>query len=137
MANLNALMESLVAAQNHPPLAQPQQIMIASEASTVPIFVTSVTVVQNRMPQGYPWGMPKNFMPEGYNLDAPVAPVFYAAATPSPHVVHVSPAARNEIHYVAPPSVNAMPFVNDEVYRPVPPPSESVGFYDRLDDFQD
>ena len=45
--------------------------------------------------------------------------------------------ARKEIHYTAPPSVNAMPFVNDEVYRPAPPPSESMGFYDCLDDFQD
>ena len=51
-------------------------------------------------------------------------------------MVHVTPAARNEIHYAAPPSVNAMSFVNDEVYRLVPPPSESMGFYDRLDDFQ-
>ena len=49
--------------------------------------------------------------------------------------MHVTLAARNEIHYVAPPSVNVMPFVHDEVYRLVPPPSESVGFYDRLDDF--
>ena len=52
-------------------------------------------------------------------------------------MVHVTPMARNEIHYTAPPSVNAMLFSNDEVYRHVPPPSESMGFYDRLDDFQD
>ena len=52
-------------------------------------------------------------------------------------MVHVTPMARKEIHYIAPPSVNAMPFVNDEVYRLAPPPSESMGFYDRLDDFQD
>ena len=52
-------------------------------------------------------------------------------------MVHVTPMARNEIHYTAPPSVNAISFVNDEVYRPVPPPSESMGFYGRLDDFQD
>ena len=54
MANLTALMESLVAAQNQPPLAQPQQTMVTSEALTVLVFVTPVTVVQNRMPQGYP-----------------------------------------------------------------------------------
>ena len=51
--------------------------------------------------------------------------------------MHVTPVAKNEIHYTAPPTVNAMSFVNDEVYCPFPPPSESVGFYDRLDDFQD
>ena len=73
------------------------------------------------MPQGYPWGMPENFRPEGYNLDAPVV---QAAATPAPPMVHVTPATRNEIHHVAPPSMNAMLFVNDVVYHPVPPPSE-------------
>ena len=52
-------------------------------------------------------------------------------------MVHVTPAARNEIHYIAPPSVNAMEFLNDEVYHLVPPPSESIDFYDKLDDFQD
>ena len=51
--------------------------------------------------------------------------------------VHVTPMAIKEIHYTTPPSMNAMSFVNDEVYCPVPPPSESVGFYDRLNDFQD
>ena len=82
--------------------------------------------------------MPENFMPEGYNLDAQVAPVAQAAATSTSHVVHVTLVARNEIHYTAPPTtVNVMSFVNDEVYHPVPPPSESMGFYDQLDDFQD
>ena len=52
-------------------------------------------------------------------------------------MVHVTPAARNEIQYVAPPPVNVMPFVNDEFYCHVPPPSESVGFYVRVDNFQD
>ena len=82
------------------------------------------------MPQGYPWGMPENFMPEGYNIYAQVAPVVQVAATPVPLVMHVTPMARNEIHYTAPSPVNAMSFVNDEVYRFVPPPSESMGFYD-------
>ena len=76
-------------------------------------------------------------MPEGYNLDAQVASVVQDAATPAPHVVHVTPAARNEIHYTTPPSVNAMTFVNHKVYRFVPPPSEIMGFYDQLDDFKD
>ena len=67
MANLTALMESLVASQNQPPLAQPQQIIVTSKAPTVPVSVTLVTVAQHRMPQGYPWGMPENFMLEGYN----------------------------------------------------------------------
>ena len=62
MANLTALMESLVATQNQPPLAQPQQITFASEGPSVPVFVAPFTAAQNFMPQGYPWGMPENFM---------------------------------------------------------------------------
>ena len=141
MDNLNALMEQLVAAQNQPPLvppyAQPPQTTVTYKGPLVPIYVTSITAAQNHMPQGYPWGMPGNFMPEGYNLDALVAPIVQATTTLAPHVVHVTPAARNEIHYDPPLSVNAILFVNDEVYRHVPPPSESVGFYDWLDEFQD
>ena len=128
-------MESLVAAQNHPPLAQPQQTTIASEGPSFPISVTPITVAQNCMPQGYPWGIPENFMPEGFNLDTQASPVVQAAATLAPPGVHITPATRNEIHYTAPPSVNVMSFVNDEVYRPVPPPSERADLYDRLDDF--
>ena len=83
------------------------------------------------MLQGYLLGMLENFMAKGYNSDA------QAAAIPAPPVVHITPAAKNEIRYTAPPTMNAMPFVIDEVYHPDPPTSESVGFYDRLDDFQD
>ena len=54
MANLTALMESLVAAQNQPPLAQPQQTTVASEGPSVPVSVTVGTTAENRMPQGYP-----------------------------------------------------------------------------------
>ena len=79
--------------------------------------------------------MPENFMPEGYNLDALVALVVQVVTPPAPLVVHVTPTA-GKIHYVVPPLVNAMSFVNNEVYCHVPPPSESMGFYNRLDDFQ-
>ena len=57
MANLTALMESLVPAQNQPPSVQPQPTRVTTEALIVPVFATSA-VVQNHMPQGYPWGMP-------------------------------------------------------------------------------
>ena len=80
------------------------------------------------MPQGYPWGMPENFMRKGFNIDAPADPILQAAATTAPPMVHITPAARNETHYDAPPSVNVVPFVNDEVYHPIPPPSKSLCF---------
>ena len=53
MANLTALMESLVAAQNQPSSVQPQQERVTTEAPTVPVSYTPA-VVKNRMPQGYP-----------------------------------------------------------------------------------
>ena len=56
MANLTALMESLVAAQNQPPSVQPHQTRVITKALTVLVSAT-LAVVQNRMPQGYPWGM--------------------------------------------------------------------------------
>ena len=74
MANLTALMESLVADQNQPPIVQPQQTIVTSEAPTVPISATLV-VAQNRIPPGYPWGMPESFVPEGFNLDPQIAPL--------------------------------------------------------------
>ena len=49
MANLTALMESLVAAQNQPPSVQPQQTRATTEAMI--IHVSNIpAVVQNRMP---------------------------------------------------------------------------------------
>ena len=66
-ANLTALMESLVAAQNQPPSVQTQQTRVTTEAPIVPMSATPA-VVQNRMPQGCPRGMSENFAPEGFNL---------------------------------------------------------------------
>ena len=63
MANFSALMESLVATQNQPPLTQPQQTTFASEGSSVPVSVALIIVAQNRMPHSYPRGMPEKFMP--------------------------------------------------------------------------
>ena len=52
MDNITTLMESVVAAQNQPPLAQPQQTTFASEGPSVHVSVTPITVSQNRMLQG-------------------------------------------------------------------------------------
>ena len=128
MANLTALMESLVAAQNQPPSFQPQPTRATTEAPTVPVFAIPA-VVQNRMPQGYPWGMPKNFAPEGFNLGLQDTPLVQTVITLTPPVVHAVPAA--------PPLVNMVPFINDDVCLPFPPPSEEFGLYDRMDDFQE
>ena len=44
-------------------------------------------------------------------------------------MVHATPAA--------PPSVNMVPFANDDMCRPFPLPSKDLGLYDRMDDFQE
>ena len=49
--------------------------------------------------------------------------------TPAPLVVHIVPAA--------PPSVNLILFVNEDVCRPFPPSSDDLGLYGRTDDFQE
>ena len=67
-------------------------------------------------------------MPEGFNLSPQDTPVVQTTVTPAPPAVHV-PAAL--------PSVNLVPFVNDDVCRPFPPPSEDLDLYDRMDDFQE
>ena len=109
LANLNTLMEAPVAAQNQPPSVQPQTTRETTEVPTVPISATP-TVVQNRMPQGYPWGMPENFMPAGFNLGPQDTPIVHTIVTLVPPVVHAAP--------TTPPSVNMVPFVNDDVCRP-------------------
>ena len=54
-------------------------------------------------------------------------------------MVHVIPIANNEVHHITLPTVtvNVMPVINDEVYHPTSPPSESLGFYEQMDDFHD
>ena len=66
-------------------------------------------------------------MPEGFNLSPQDAPVVQTTVTPAPHVVHVALAG--------PPSVNMVPY--DDMCHPFPTPSEELGLYDRMDDFQD
>ena len=68
-------------------------------------------------------------MPGGFNHGPQDTPVVQTTVTPAPHMMHATP--------VAPPSVNMVPFVNDDVCRPFPPPSEELGLYDRMNDFQE
>ena len=68
-------------------------------------------------------------MSEGFNLDPQVSIVVQTTITPAPHVVHITP--------VAPPLVNMVPFANDDMCHPFPTPSEDLGLYDIMDDFQE
>ena len=81
--------------------------------------------------------MLENFVPKGYNHFAQVAPFTQTTAISVPPVVHATPVSNNEIHHIAPPTMNAMPVINDEIYHAPPSPSESLGFYGQMDEFQD
>ncbi|MCI65518.1 hypothetical protein A2U01_0086776, partial [Trifolium medium] len=42
------------------------QTTVISEVVTVPTSVPPVSAPQYQVPDGFPWGMPFNFMPEGF-----------------------------------------------------------------------
>lgn len=91
MERLTALVEALVTAQNQPPPSPPPpyshhptvtevQTTVISEINSMPISVAPVITPHYRMPRGYPWGMPDNFMPKGYKpiaveISQPVQPM--------------------------------------------------------------
>ena len=81
MEKLTALVESLVAVQNQPStiVAEIQtSTPVVSEIVTVPTSVTQInSPLQHQMPKGFPWGMPYNFVPEGYQ--PAVQPLFQPA----------------------------------------------------------
>lgn len=83
-----SMMEALVATQNQPP-PPPQtlfQRIVIYEITSTLIYVAP----QHHMPPGFPWGMPLNFVPGGYQpaVEIPVAqPIMYV----SPLVVHATP----------------------------------------------
>ena len=59
LERLNAVIESMAATQN-------QQRTVISEVVSAPISEVPVNSPRYNMPKGFPWGMPVNFMPEGY-----------------------------------------------------------------------
>ena len=129
MAHLTSLMEALMAAQNQarttPPVstqAQTQdvsqpQVTVISEIISAPISVVPTTTIDARyqLPPGYPWGMPPNFTPAGF-----------IPTTQNPLAVMTT----------APPVMHTIPYADEQIYHGTAP-SESVGIYDRMDDFQD
>ena len=89
---LTSMMETLVAAQNQPPPPPqtPLQRTVIFEIVFMPIPMAPVSASQHHMPYGFPWGMPLNFVPEGYQpvievrMDQPVMLL-------PPPVVHAAP----------------------------------------------
>src|SRR3954464_6743908 len=63
---LNGMIEALVIVQNRPTPEEPQR--------TVVFEIVSTPIPQYTMPPDRPWGMPYNFIPEGYIPTASEAP---------------------------------------------------------------
>lgn len=72
-----------------------------------------VSAPQHHMPSGFPWGMPPNFVPEGYQ--------------PAIEVPMDQP-----VMSVPPPVVHDVPYVKEPVFHA--DQSEIVGVYERMDE---
>ncbi|KAI5445089.1 hypothetical protein KIW84_013372 [Lathyrus oleraceus] len=118
IARLTAMMESILVAHNQSsptPATPPQRIVIFEVAtSTIPVAATQSGPI---MSPGFPWGMPPNFMPEGF------APTFSSMT------------ASSIFMYVPPPIVHTLPRVEDTIYPSEP--SEGPYVYEKMDEMKD
>ena len=73
LERLNSVVEAMTAAQNQP-LQEEVQRTVILEIVSAPILGVPTSVPQYPMPSGFPWGMPPNFMPEGYRPQGVEAP---------------------------------------------------------------
>jgi hypothetical protein len=81
VSRLSALVESLLQAQKQVVNVQASASNQAPEVA--PTFIPALAMGSvNVMPSGYPWGMPHNFMPEGYHPQVQAQP----ASSPVPMV---------------------------------------------------
>ncbi|CAL5204479.1 unnamed protein product [Lathyrus oleraceus] len=107
---LSNMMEALVAAQNHPsPNSQEtiQRIMISGILST-PISMAPLSAPRYHMPSGFPWGMPPNYIPEGYRPHVTKALVVTTVMFVPHLVVHTTPYNEELIFHTAPSEVVVM-----------------------------
>ncbi|KAK2427997.1 hypothetical protein QL285_026540 [Trifolium repens] len=147
MERLNALVDSLVVAQNQPltphPLNTQAQTTAISEIVTTPVSVVPVNTLQYTMPEGYPWGMPYNINGGYRPIVFEVQPVIeiptvqYTPTVPQPGITipQASIPVPQPIMTVSAPMVHTIPHENEYVYHAEP--TESIGAYGRMDDFQD
>ncbi|KAI5401482.1 hypothetical protein KIW84_066087 [Lathyrus oleraceus] len=98
------------------PATPPPQRTVISEVdtSTVPAIVVHLAPT---MPAGFSWGVPPNFMPEGF------APTFaYMSAS-------------SQVMSVPPPIVHTLPLVEDTIYHSET--SEGPNVYEKMDEMKD
>ena len=118
VARLTALMESFLAAQSQssPTPSTPPQRTVISEIVTS-IVPAATAHFASSMPVGFPWGMPPNFVPEGF------APTLASLPASSP------------VLSVPPPVVHTLPRVEETIYHSEP--SEGPDVYEKMDDMKD
>ena len=148
LENLDAVIESMAAAQN-------QQRTVISEVVAAPISDVPVSSPRYNMPKGFPWGMPVNFVPEGYV--PPISEELRDAAgtsrlggyklqihedgriatenpVPGGYKLQVTEAAKaTTVMSIPPPVVHITP--DDQINHAAP--SEGMGVYERMDEFQE
>ncbi|XP_050915755.1 uncharacterized protein LOC127130836 [Lathyrus oleraceus] len=119
VARLTTLMESLIVAQSQAPPtpATPQQWIVISEIISTPVSVVPINHPTHFMLAGFSWGIPTNYVPEGYAPTiAPIPKSRPVMSTPSP-VLHV------------------MPRVDETTYHSEP--SEGPDMYEKMDEMKD
>ena len=118
IARLTAMMESVLAAQSQssPTPATPPARTVISEVATSTMPAATAHFAPT-MPAGFPWGMPPNFVPEGF------APTFASMLTSS------------QVMSVPPPVVHTLPRVEDTIYHSEP--SEGPDVYEKMYEMKD
>jgi hypothetical protein len=118
ITRLTAMMESILATQSQasPTPATPPARTVTSEVATSTMPAATAHFAPN-IPAGFPWGMPPNFVPEGF------APTFASMLTSSP------------VMSVPPPVVHTLPRVEDTIYHSEP--SEGPDVYEKMDEMKD
>ena len=118
IARLTAMMESVLAAQSQasPTPATPSAMMVISEVPTSMVPAATVHFTPT-MPAGFPWGMPSNFIPEGF------APTLSSIPASSP------------VLSVPPPFVYTIPRVQDTIYHSEL--YEDPNVYEKMDEMKD
>lgn len=119
ISRLTSMMESVLAAQSQSspaPVTPPPQRTVISEVDTS-IMPAATAHFAPAMPVGFPWGMPPNFMPEGF------APTF--ASMPASSLVMSVP----------PPVVHTLTCVEDTIYHSES--SEGPDVYEKIDEMKD
>ncbi|KAI5425400.1 hypothetical protein KIW84_031271 [Lathyrus oleraceus] len=112
IARLTSMMESVLAAQSQAsptPSTPPPQRTVISEVATSTMPAATAHFAPTML-TGFPWGIPSNFMPEGF------APTFASIPASSP------------VMSVPPPVVHTLPRVEDTIYHSEP--SEGPNVYE-------